>query len=147
MKIKEEVTDMSLENVDNLFYRMDHEFDVKEKVDNIVAKYSSPEYENINREEIIMNELIPLGKEIGLEFTCEEFARYLSDPSLQRLYETARVVGGSPDSPDFGKRIAANVAQKSIMRSAIGSAESYYQNNYVSDEEFGDYGNIENKGK
>ena len=57
----------------------------------------------------------------------EEFSEYLNNPSLQRVYETARVVGGSPDSPDFGKRIAANVAQKSIMRSAIGSAESYYQ--------------------
>lgn len=136
---------MSIKNVADLFYRMDHEIDVKEKVDNIVAKYSSPEYENVNREEIILKELIPLGEEIGLDFTCEEFSEYLNNPSLQRVYETARVVGGSPDSPDFGKRIAANVAQKSIMRSAIGSAESYYQDHYVSDEEFGDYGNTENE--
>lgn len=134
---------MSIKNVATLFYKMDHEMDVKARVDAIIAKYNSPEYENVNRENIILEELIPLGKEIDLEFTCEEFNEYLNNPSLQRLYETARVVGGSPDSPDFGRKIAANVAQKSIMRSAISSADAYYNDNYAADEEFGDYSSIE----
>ena len=128
---------MSLANIAKLFYRMDHEQEVKVAVDAIVSKYNSPEYENVNREDIIVSELIPLGESFGLGFTLDEFMLYLSDPSLQKLYETARVVGGSPDDPDFGKRIAASKATKFIVNDAVSSADNYYNDNYVSDQEFG----------
>lgn len=121
---------MSVANVAKLFYRMDHEVDVKEKVDAIIAKYSSPDYSGVNREEIIEEELIPLGKELGMEFTLGEFTEYLLNPSLQKLYETARVVGGSPDDPDFGKKIAARVAEKSLLRDHLKAASALYDKTY-----------------
>ncbi len=128
---------MSLKDVAKLFYRMDHEQNVKDAVDSVVAKYNSPEYANVNKEDIIVSELIPIGKNFGLEFTLDEFIQYLSNPSLQKIYETARVVGGSPNDKDFGKRIAANVARKSIVKDAVNVADLYYTDNYTNDKEFG----------
>ncbi len=128
---------MSLKDVAKLFYRMDHEQDVKNAVDSIVAKYNSPEYASVNKESIIVEELIPLGKDFGLDFTLDEFIQYLGSPSLQKVYETARVVGGSPEDKDFGRRIAANVARKSIVKDAINIADLYYNDNYTNDKEFG----------
>lgn len=136
---------MSIANVSKLFYTMDHDVKVKEKVDNIISKYSSAGYSFVDREEIIVKELIPLGKEIGLDFTLDEFTEYLMSPSLQKLYETARVVGGSPDDPDFGKRIAARVAEKSLLRGHLNAASTLYQDTYgFNEDDIGDFGKNSN---
>ena len=124
---------MSLANLAKFFYKMDHDEKVKAKVDAVVFKYNAPESANTSRREIIEKELIPIGKEIGLDFTIEEFMQYVANPSLQKIYETARVVGGSPNSKDFGARIAANVAKKSIINTATKVANDFYQENYAND--------------
>ena len=133
-----EVDGMSLKNVARLFYKMDHDPVVKNKVDAIVAKYNSPEFSTVSREYIIETELVPLGQTINLEYTVDEFMEYLGNPSLQKVYETARVVGGLPTDPDFGRRIAAKVARDSIINDVIGVADKYYQDTYSNDVEFGD---------
>ena len=129
---------MSVKNVYDLFYRMDHNLDVKEKVNNIISKYSSPSYAAVDREEIIAKELIPLGKELGLEFTLDEFTRYLIDPSLQKLYETARLVRSSPKDPDFGKKIAARGAEKFTLHSILDQTDKFHEKNYgINEDDFG----------